>query len=888
MGLPMNHSDRLGTRQRTRLLLAASFAALAASAFPQVWQGYPGTSYRTGASPVSVALGDFNGDGVTDFAAANEGTDDVSVLLGKGSSDIVGEAFAPAVQYPVDDAPTDIAVGDFNGDGISDLATANSGNYTVSVLLGKGAKGVGDGTFGPALRHAAGWRPLGVEAGDFNNDGVDDLASANSFANSVSVYLASQAEDTGGSIFAPRVDYATGKAPRDLTKGDFNADGISDLSIADSVGVSVLLGVGHDGGGDGTFAAPSSYPGDPSWSIVTGDFNADGSPDLATASWNADSISVRLGAGEGTFADATEYAAGRGPRNVVTADLNGDAVADLVASNRNSENLTVLLGSGSGGVGDGTFGPQTSVTSGYRPAAAAAADFNDDGVPDLLAISEGSPRAAVLAGAGDGTFISRADYAAGKQPRGMVTGDFNADGAVDLCIANFGSDSITVLLGSGEGGTGAGTFPTRADYAVGIEPWSLVTGHFNGDTAIDIGVTNFDSGSVSVLLGNTRGGIPDGTFAGQVSYSAGDWPTGLTTGDFNGDAITDFAATNLYSNTVSVMLGQGRGGTGDGTLALPVTYGTGSAPQHIESGDFNSDGVVDFVTANQDQAVSGVSVLIGRGDGTFDEHLTYTFGIGQGSCNVATGDFNSDGITDLASSASTDIRSVSLLLGNGSLGTGDGTFAPPVEIHIGHWPLGLAAGDFNGDGISDLAMADESADVATVLLGNGSGGIGDGTFAVPIAFAVGLRPRDLTASDLNGDGLVDLATANWAESTSVLLNLGFRDVTAPTSRASGPNGALSQPSPEFEVVYAASDTHLGSSGVAEIELYYQRNGDGYRSYGIFGTSPIRFDTARTGGDGTYDFYTVATDAAGNTEDKAPASEARVDFDNTQSSTLILF
>lgn len=106
-------------------------------------------------------------------------------------------------------------------------------------------------------------------------------------------------------------------------------------------------------------------------------------------------------------------------------------------------------------------------------------------------------------------------------------------------------------------------------------------------------------------------------------------------------------------------------------------------------------------------------------------------------------------------------------------------------------------------------------------------------------------------------------------------------MTDPASAATGPTGSLTQPSPIMSVTYGASDTHAGSTGVASVQLFYQRDGGGYTSYGTFTASPISFDTSSTGGDGTYDFYTIATDNANNVESKIATAETSVIFnDNT--------
>src|SRR5439155_11362334 len=244
-------------------------------------------------------------DRKSDLAVANNGSDNVSVLLGNGNG-----TFLPAVNYPVGSCrgphqrsfPWSVAAADFDGDQVLDLVVATSGCHTVSVL-----KGNGDGTFQPAREFSAGISPVFVAVGDFNGDRVLDLAVA---------------DQTGG--------------------------------------VWVLLG-----NGDGTFQAAVSYAtGKQSWSVAVDDFDRDGRLDLAVtnagdpddpnnpAFWT---VSVLLGNGDGTFKAAVNYSAGKNPRSVVVGDFNGDgnldlAVANFDTLNADTDDVSLLLGSA-----DGTF-----------------------------------------------------------------------------------------------------------------------------------------------------------------------------------------------------------------------------------------------------------------------------------------------------------------------------------------------------------------------------------------------------------------------------------------------------------------------------------------------------------------------------------------------------
>jgi hypothetical protein len=257
-------------------------------------------------------------------------------------------------------------------------------------------------------------------------------------------------------------------------------------------------------------------------------------------------------------------------------------------------------------------------------------------------------------------------------------------------------------------------------------------------------------------------GNGDGTFQPRVTYNVGSYPDALVTGDFNGDGRTDLAVANAGDGTVSVLLGNG-----NGTFQPQVTSTVGSGPDALVAADFNGDGHTDLAVANYND--NDVSMLLGNGDGTFQPQVTTPVGVGGGDkpAALAAGDFRGDGRTDLAVALEGD-NVVWVFLGNGN-----GTFQSPVTYVVGSNPIGLAAGDFTGDGRTDLAVAntdpaERSPNYVSVLLGNG-----DGTFQPQVLYPVGLVPDALVTGDFRGNGRIDLATANYAShDVSVLLGNG--------------------------------------------------------------------------------------------------------------------
>jgi hypothetical protein len=298
--------------------------------------GTPTSPFVVGSDARSIAVGDFNGDGKQDLAVANSGSNNVSVLMGTGSG-----SFSAATNYTVGTNPRSIAVGDFNGDGKPDLVTANHGSSDVSVLLGAGS-----GSFGAAANYIvdAGsiLQPTSVAVGDFNDDGVPDLAVTSEQGDEVSVL-----RGTGDGRFRAPLPFATGNVPASIAVADFSGDGNQDLAVANtgsfgSSDVSVLLGVGFGFGQQTRYAVDGE-----TLSVAVGDFNGDRKPDIVTANNAGHDVSVLLGSGSGSFGAASNFAAGASPNAVAVGDFNGDGSPDLVVANlslnTNPNTVSVLL-----------------------------------------------------------------------------------------------------------------------------------------------------------------------------------------------------------------------------------------------------------------------------------------------------------------------------------------------------------------------------------------------------------------------------------------------------------------------------------------------------------------------------------------------------------------
>ncbi|MBA3914388.1 MAG: VCBS repeat-containing protein [Acidobacteriales bacterium] len=326
----------------------------------------------------------------------------------------------------------------------------------------------------------------------------------------------------------------------------------------------------------------------------------------------------------------------------------------------------------------------------------------------------------------------QANCAAGSEPSSVVVADFNHDGKLDVADADFLDGTVSVYLGNGDG-----TLQVRQTYAANASDFTLIDGDFNGDGNLDLAAAD-EVGKLSIFLGHGDGTFgPRTLFPGVVQVQGG-----LVAGDFNRDGKLDLVLGSRFDNNVSIVLGNG-----DGTFQPPVKFFTVNVFDLVAA-DLNGDGKLDLAASTD--GLSAVYVWLGNGDGTFQAPLSNTVeAFGQG---IVASDFNGDGKPDIAVIAGNSAYDVDVLLGNG-----DGTFKRYVPYVIVPSSFNtMAAGDVNGDGITDLAT--DNGLITQILLGRG-----DGSFQT-IPFAGG--GDSIALGDFNSDGKLDYVVT--ASSVSIL------------------------------------------------------------------------------------------------------------------------
>ncbi|MDI6765294.1 MAG: FG-GAP-like repeat-containing protein [Bacteroidota bacterium] len=647
-------------------------------------------------------------------------------------------------------SPSSVVVADIDGDGKPDIVSANQTGKSISVL--RNMTQSGSVSFDSMVDFTTPGAPYFVTSADLNSDGKLDLAVTNNDRNSVSVFLNTS---TNGIIsLAPNVDFTTGTGPNKLAFGDLDTDGKPDLVVADlhSDSVSILLNTSTPG--NFSFSPKIDFAtGDRPFDVAISDLDGDGKPDIAVTNQYQNTLSVfRNNSTDITFslAEKLDFPGGGSLSGIAIADIDGDGKSDLI--HIGDDAVAVLQNTSTGGTISFT-GP-VNFGVGSAPQTISVGDLNGDGKPDVVSANLLSNTVSVLRNTStlgiinSSSFAQRINFAGGFAPSSATIGDFNLDWLPDIAVVSFFEDQVAVLKNAIPVQSFFSLMPTALFFenvSVGMSKVDSVTITYTGTGSMII--SSVSSSSSEFTVNPTSAVIP--SLDSQKFYVT------FTPNTPGAKSATLSFYHNLPGLPIVVSL---EAGTPPRITSFIPSSGPIGTSVTIYGSDFDnipSNNIVYFgPTKVPDEDIlqaSNTSLTVKAPPGAAFFPLSVTTGNHTAYSTLPFNvTFPTSNILDSCS------------------------FASSVSFLAGVSPWGIAMGDLDSDGKSDLVVTNAGSGNTISALRNMSttGDIGPTSFSAPLQFTIGRNPRDLAIADLDGDGKLDIANPNLDDHTvSVLRNM---------------------------------------------------------------------------------------------------------------------
>jgi gliding motility-associated-like protein len=734
--------------------------------------------FNTGTGPNKVAISDIDGDGKPDLVVTNYGSNTVSVFRNTSSpGSITSGSFAAKVDLPSVANPGFVTTGDIDGDGKPDLVVTSFSSSTVSVFRNISTSGsIETGSFAPKIELSTGTGIIYAAIGDIDGDGKPDLVVANFNSSTVSVF---RNISTPGSIesgsFAAKVDLSTGMGIVCVVISDIDSDGKPDLTVLNNYNISIFRNTSTSGSlTESSFAAKVDFPeGTGTRGIAIGDIDGDGKPDLAVAANTGHTVSIfRNNSVPGSLttsslAPKVSFYTGTDEYSIVLGDIDGDGKPDLVVANSSGNTVSVLRNKISEPVPPviTSFTP----TSGPIGTAVSISGLNFSTTPSNNIVWFGAVQGTVTAATSTSLSVN-VPIGTTYQPISVTVNGLSGYSRTPFIIT-FQSARIFDLA----------SFDAKFDFPSGANPTFASISDIDGDGKPDLVVTNQSGNTISVFRNiSTSGSISAGSFAPKVDFITGTTPKGITVGDIDGDNKPDLVVANYGDNTVSVFRNTSSPGSiTTGSFAAKVDFPVGPLPDGIAIGDIDSDGKPDIVVAGSNYYISvykNTSLPGSISTGSFA--LRVDLSTGTTPVYPVIGDIDGDGKPDLAV-ANMGSNTVSVFRNNNTPGSiNAGSFDPRVDFPTGNSPFGVAICDIDGDAKNDLGVVCSNDSTLSVFRNIGvTGSITTGTFMTKVNFKTDKNPNSIAVGDLDGDGKPDIAITNVGSNTVSL----FRNTSSPGS-----------------------------------------------------------------------------------------------------------
>ena len=663
--------------------------------------------------PTSLVSGDFDGDGLPDFAALSQSTSELSFFF--NSEEGTFSATGPVAIGG--ERPGALTAVDLNRDELDDLVTANRFSNDISVVLSTGG-----GSFADAEHYGGGMSPISAAPEDIDGDGHIDLVVANRRSASFSVFW-----NSGDGTFSESSEFPAGSSPLSVDAVDLNNDTHPDVIVGNSDGVAVALSLGDRRFSEATLFSTLRRQA----AVVAGDLNGDSHVDLISSS--GVNLFFFTGDGTGDFVLSKTTPLERRLLQMQTLDVNGNGSLDLLSLNLDSRRAFTLFQND----GRGNFFRSDSSTTIQGTSAVTPADLDLDGDQDLATISANGGLLIYWNDEPNSvTYITQA-YRIGvednaSEPHGGAVGDVNGDGFPDVVTVTGYTQTLNVQINKGDG-----SFST--DEEVGVYP---IGSTYRSDY-VSLGDIDRD-GDLDAVIANGRILLNDGTgvFQRRVQFVVPALPNQtlfVANADMDGDRILDLITTTEQAQIATV-----HKGAGDGTFPSSVELSIGGFARRAAVGDVNGSGLPDIVVTNGSS--NAVAVFLNLGNMQFSAGFEYP--LAGFPRDVALDDVDGDRTLDILTMYSSGFV---VLFNNGS-----GAFERTTISPLFQPPNAITTGDVDNDGDLDVAIANTTGDV-TILLGDGRGSFTDGRATT---FGAGTEPRVIMSADFNLDGEIDIVTAN--------------------------------------------------------------------------------------------------------------------------------
>jgi len=728
-----------------------------------------------GTNPLGTAIADLDGDGKLDIIATSYQNNNISIY--KNNSTVGGLVFNSPINYNANTQPTTIAVSDFDSDGKPDLVVGNVGSANVSVYLNTSTGGII--SFANKVDFTVGSYPWEITVGDIDGDGKSDIITANQTNASVSI-LRNTSTTTGTISFANKFDITGTTGPRGVELSDLDNDGKLDIVVS-NVSTSVITifknasTVGNIG-----FSGRTSYAtatGGFTYDVTLNDFDGDGKIDIAVSigtSANKTSLFRNISTvGNISFNTVVNYATGNLITSLNNADFDGDGKSDIVASNDNaSNNFISILRNQIGSPTITSFTPTSGlagtqvIINGSNFTGVTGVSFGGVAAASYTVISS----TAILANVGNGasgnvvvTTATGAGSLAGftyTVPIPTITSFSPSSGTIGSTVTITGTNfsttaannivyfgAVKATVTSSTASSLTVTVPTGATY----QPITVTNNNLTAYSSKPFIVT-FTGGGTTFTAN---------TFGGKKNFTTFDGTNTATIGDFDNDGKPDIAPA---SGKVSIL--RNISTSSNVAFAAKVDFdASSSAIGGINSADIDGDGKLDILYCNVTQSTLGILRNIST-VGNMSFTTEYTFPTSGNSNYISIADFDGDGKPDIVTGNPSN-GTVSVFLNTSTVG--NISFATLIDYTTAAGSYIVAVGDIDGDGKPDIAASNQNSSTVSVLRNLST--VGAISFATSLYFSTGSGPRCVSLGDIDGDGKLDIVTGNsFAASVSLLRN----------------------------------------------------------------------------------------------------------------------